>query len=134
MLTSLYITYQSNFNTHKADAAVAKKATRNYYTKNQCTWYVFNKRTSAKRYIYSNWGNAKNWASAARRTGYRVGRTPMRGAIMQSTSGYYGHVAYVEGVYNNGNVKVSEYNFNRPLRYGTRIISKASARNYNYIY
>ena len=53
---------------------------------------------------------------------------------MQSTAGYYGHVAVVERIYNNGNIKISEYNYNRPYGYGTRIISKASARNYNYIY
>ena len=33
---------------------------------------------------------------------------------MQSTAGYYGHVAVVERVYSNGSIKVSEYNYNRP--------------------
>ena len=33
-----------------------------------------------------------------------------------------------------GKIKISEYNYNVPLGYGTRIISKSSARNYNYIY
>lgn len=53
---------------------------------------------------------------------------------MQSTAGYYGHVAIVEKVYNSGSIKISEYNYNVPLGYGTRIISKSSARHYNYIY
>ena len=30
--------------------------------------------------------------------------------------------------------KFPEYNYNVPLGYGTRIISKSSARHYNYIY
>ena len=51
---------------------------------------------------------------------------------MQSTAGYYGHVAVVERVYSNGSIKVSEY-YNRPSAYGTRYLSKWSAR-YNYIY
>ena len=54
-------------------------------------------------------------------------------AVMQSTAGYYGHVA-IEKVYNSGSIKISEYNYNVPLGYGTRIISKSSARHYNYIY
>ena len=53
---------------------------------------------------------------------------------MQSTAGYYGHVAVVERVYKSGSIKISEYNYNVPLGYGTRIISKSSARHYNYIY
>ena len=53
---------------------------------------------------------------------------------MQSNAGYYGHVAVVERVYSNGSIKVSEYNYNRPSAYGTRYLSKWSARNYNYIY
>ena len=40
----------------------------------------------------------------------------------------------IEKVYKNGKIKISEYNYNVPLGYGTRIISKSSARNYNYIY
>lgn len=43
---------------------------------------------------------------------------------MQSTAGYYGHVAVVEQVYKNGSIKVSEYNFYRPLKYNTRVLSK----------
>lgn len=61
-------------------------------------------------------------------------KKPAKRAVMQSTSGTYGHVAYVETVYNNGSIKVSEYNYNRPLAYGTRVLSKSSAAKYNYIY
>ena len=38
---------------------------------------------------------------------------------MQSTAGYYGHVAVVERVYKSGSIKISEYNYNVPLGYGT---------------
>lgn len=134
ILSSTVYAYQSTEDSQIADAAIATKASKNYYTKYQCTWYVFNKRTQAKKYIHTNWGNAKYWASAAKRSGYKVGRKPVRGAIMQSTVGYYGHVAYVEHVYSNGSVKVSEYNYNRPLRYGTRILTKSAAAQHHFIY
>ncbi len=65
---------------------------------------------------------------------YATGRTPRKFAVMQSTAGYYGHVAVVEQVYKNGSIKVSEYNFYRPLKYNTRVLSKKAARNFNYIY
>ena len=35
---------------------------------------------------------------------------------MQSTAGYYGHVAVVERVYKSGSIKISEYNYNVPFR------------------
>ena len=80
--------------------------------------------------IGSTWGNARNWANAAASSGYTVNNTPKIGAIMQTTQGYYGHVAYVEGVNSNGSVRVSEnelwtwcwcgyvsYNFSKPSRF-----------------
>ncbi len=57
-----------------------------------------------------------NWANAAARAGYTVNNTPKAGAIMQTTQGAYGHVAYVESVNSNGSVRVSEMNYG----YGSR--------------
>ncbi|SUL70159.1 Secretory antigen precursor SsaA [Staphylococcus aureus] len=84
----------------------------NLYTSGQCTYYVFD-RVGGK--IGSTWGNASNWASAAASSGYTVNNTPKAGAIMQTTQGYYGHVAYVEGVNSNGSVRVSEMNYDMVL-------------------
>lgn len=121
-------TFQTTYENQTANAAV------NYYSKNQCTWYVFNKRASVGKPVPNSWGNAKNWYYKAKNSGYRVGRMPVKRAVMQSTVGTYGHVAYVETVYKNGSIKVSEYNYNRPLAYGTRILSKSAASKYNYLY
>ncbi|VED30890.1 secretory antigen SsaA [Staphylococcus warneri] len=124
------IAYQTAEQTHVSEAASYK----NYYNKDQCTWWAYQRRAQLGKPVSNRWGNAKNWYYNARRSGYATGHTPRRYAVMQSTAGYYGHVAVVERIYNNGNIKISEYNYNRPYGYGTRIISKASARNYNYIY
>ncbi|PNZ27783.1 CHAP domain-containing protein, partial [Staphylococcus petrasii] len=67
----------------------------NLYTPGQCTWYVYDK-VGGK--IGSTWGNANNWASAAQSAGYTVNNTPAKGAILQTTQGSMGHVAYVESV------------------------------------
>ena len=98
------LTYQTIEHTH-----VSHAASYNYYSKHQCTWWAYKRRV-------------------------QLGHKPKKYAVMQSTAGYYGHVAIVEKVYNSGSIKISEYNYNVPLGYGTRIISKSSARHYNYIY
>ncbi|MEJ7453771.1 CHAP domain-containing protein, partial [Staphylococcus xylosus] len=67
----------------------------NLYTAGQCTYYVFD-RVGGK--IGSTWGNANNWASAAASAGYTVNNRPSAGAILQTTQGAFGHVAYVESV------------------------------------
>lgn len=128
VLFSADFTYQSVEQTHQSHAAV------NYYSKNQCTWWAFKRRAQVGKPVSNRWGNAKNWYYNARKSKYATGRTPRKFAVMQSTAGYYGHVAVVEQVYKNGSIKVSEYNFYRPLKYNTRVLSKKAARNFNYIY
>jgi surface antigen len=40
-----------------------------------------------------------NWDNAAARDGYRIDYHPTVGSIAQSDAGYYGHVAFVEELY-----------------------------------
>ncbi|UMT75577.1 CHAP domain-containing protein [Staphylococcus roterodami] len=104
----------------------------NLYTSGQCTYYVFD-RVGGK--IGSTWGNANNWASAAAASGYTVNNTPKAGAIMQTTQGYYGHVAYVESVNSNGSIRVSEMNYGHGAGVVTsRTISASQAGSYNFIH
>ena len=103
----------------------------NAYTAGQCTYYVYDK-VGGK--IGSNWGNASNWANAAAQDGYNVSNSPKQGAIMQTSQGAFGHVAYVENVNNDGSIKVSEMNYNGgPGNVSTRTISASQAGSYNYI-
>jgi surface antigen len=104
----------------------------NLYTAGQCTWYVYD-RVGGK--ISTTWGNANNWASAAQADGYTVNHTPEKGAILQSSAGNYGHVAYVESVSSDGSVTVSEMNYSGgPFVTDTRNISASQAKSYNYIH
>ena len=103
----------------------------NTYAKGQCTYYVYDK-VGGK--ISSTWGNANNWANAAASSGYTVNNTPKQGAIMQTSQGAFGHVAYVESVNDDGSVKVSEMNYNGgPGVVSSRTISASQAGSYNYI-
>lgn len=103
----------------------------NAYTAGQCTYYVYDK-VGGK--IGSNWGNASNWANAAAQDGYNVSNSPKQGAIMQTSQGAFGHVAYVENVNSDGSIKVSEMNYNGgPGVVSSRTISASQAGSYNYI-
>ncbi|KIX91840.1 hypothetical protein TP70_00750 [Staphylococcus microti] len=103
----------------------------NLYTAGQCTYYAYER--SGGR-VGSLWGNANNWANAARSAGYTVNNTPAVGAIMQTTAGGYGHVAYVENVASNGSVTVSEMNYTGVGQVSSRTLSASQAAGYNYIH
>ncbi|WP_210135282.1 CHAP domain-containing protein [Staphylococcus sp. GDX8P80P] len=110
----------------------ASSSGSNLYTAGQCTYYVFD-RVGGK--IGSTWGNANNWASAAAASGYTVNNSPSAGAILQTSQGAYGHVAYVESVGSDGSVTVSEMNYGHGAGVVTsRTISASQAAAYNYIH
>ena len=122
------LTYQTIEHTH-----VSHAASYNYYSKHQCTWWAYKRRVQLGKPVSNRWGNART-GTTTHAVQVTQRDTNQKYAVMQSTAGYYGHVAIVEKVYNSGSIKISEYNYNVPLGYGTRIISKSSARHYNYIY
>jgi surface antigen len=78
----------------------------NGYDYGYCTWYVANRIS-----VPSNWGNANTWDNLAPRSGWSVSSVPRAGAIGEIDSGYYGHVAYVEAVSDDGTmIKYSDMN------------------------
>ena len=77
----------------------------NGYDYGYCTWYVANVLP-----VPNNWGNANTWDNLARVSGWTVSSTPKPGAVAQSNSGYYGHVAYVIDVRADGYIKYSDMN------------------------
>ncbi len=82
-----------------------------------------------------NLGNANTWAARAAAAGYLVNRTPSAGAIFQTSSGWYGHVGYVEAVNADGSITVTEMNYNyRPYMVIRAIIPASAVGNFNYIH
>ena len=80
-------------------------------------------------------GNANAWARNAAAHGYTVDRTPSAGSIFQTSSGWYGHVGYVEGVNSDGSITVTEMNYNYRAYQVIRATIPASAvGNFNYIH
>lgn len=80
------------------------------------------------------WGNANNWGDVARRHGFAVDGNPAVGAVAWSSSGTYGHVAWVCAV-NGDNVTIDEYNngwvtiageYHGNHKYNTRTVPKSA--------
>ena len=67
------------------------------------------------------YGNARDWVAAAYARGVEVTRSPQPGDVAISTSGYWGHAMYVEGV-SGSTFTTSEYNtyLDGRLTYQTR--------------
>lgn len=101
------------------------------YGAGQCTQWAWSKR----RDLPSNLGNANTWAARAAAAGFTVNRTPSAGAIFQTSSGWYGHVGYVEAVNADGSITVTEMNYGySPYLVIRATIPASSVGNFNYIH
>ena len=101
------------------------------YGAGQCTQWAWSKR----RDLPSTLGNANPWAARAAAAGYVVNRTPSAGAVFQTSSGWYGHVGYVEAVNADGSITVTEMNYGySPYLVIRATIPASSVGNFNYIH
>ena len=82
------------------------------YGYRNCTSWVAYKLAADKKSGFSYLGNAADWPSNAQRRGFRVtyGSGAVAGNAAVNPNGYYGHVMYVEAVFPDGRVVVSDYN------------------------
>lgn len=110
----------------------------NKYAPGNCTAYAYDRRMELGRPLPpSTWGHAATWATGARNAGFLVNRTPAVGAVIQNGGGY-GHVAIVEEILPNGDLRLSE--MNAAVRGGGlnivsgRILPAAVAGQYLYIH
>lgn len=91
----------------------------------QCVSYTAWKVYKSGRYMpyWGGVGNANQWDDNARAAGIPVDGNPRIGDIAVSNNGYYGHVMYVEAVYDDGTIYVSQYNAGWDGRYSEARIS-----------
>ncbi|MBI4034453.1 CHAP domain-containing protein [Candidatus Saccharibacteria bacterium] len=68
-------------------------------------------------------GNANQWPSSAQTDGYDTGSTPKVHSVAIWPVGYYGHAMWVEAVYDDGTIYVSQYNYAWDGRYSEMRIS-----------
>lgn len=91
----------------------------------QCTSYAAWRWNSlGYKWYNTGLGHAKYWTEIAKDLGYSIGYKPRIRAIAVWKGGDYGHVAIVENVYNNGYIRISEYNAVPPYgkKYSERTI------------
>lgn len=79
------------------------------YCTRQCVSYAAWAVEASGREAPMWYGSARNWVAAAHSQGIPVYRTPQKGDIAISTSGYWGHAMYVEDV-SGSQIYVSQYN------------------------
>lgn len=68
-------------------------------------------------------GNANQWPGSAQADGIPTGSTPRAGSVAVSMAGYYGHVMWVEEVYGNGYIRVSQMNYDLAGHYSEMVIN-----------
>ena len=107
----------------------------NLYAPGNCTWHTANRRAAVGRPLPNNLGNAATWVSRASAAGLATGNIPMKHAAVQTSSSGWGHVGFVEEVYPDGSVLMSEMNYNWNLyALRERVVTAAEASRYRYVY
>ena len=82
--------------------------------------------------INVGWGDAKYWGSGAANAGYTVDNNPAPHTVGYYTSGWWGHVVWVENVNSDGTIDYSEYNGNIEANFS--YVKGANASKFRYIH
>jgi surface antigen len=107
----------------------------NGYSFGYCTWHASNRRAAVGKPIPANLGNASTWKARSQLAGIGVGNAPQKFAVLwHPPRDYYGHVGFVEEVYEDGSILVSDMNYPSWNGVSTRKLSPEQAAAYQYIY
>ncbi len=107
----------------------------NGYDKGYCTWHASSRRAAVGKPIPANLGNASTWKVRAQLAGIPTGNVPKKHAVIWTPPrDYYGHVGFVEEVYPDGSVLVSEMNVRGWNVLTEKVLSPAQAAGFFYIY
>lgn len=77
---------------------------------------------------WGGYGNANQWDDNARAAGIPVDSNPRAGDVAIKNAGTYGHAMYVEHVYDDGSIYISQYNQDYTGHYSEAYISASSVR------
>lgn len=91
----------------------------------ECVSYTAYKVAASGRHMpyWGGRGNANQWDNNAIKAGIPVDRNPRVGDVAVSNAGYYGHTMYVEHVYGDGRILISQYNGGWDGTYSEAVIS-----------
>ncbi|MHC5215096.1 glucosaminidase domain-containing protein [Enterococcus sp. LJL128] len=110
-----------------------------YYAFGNCTQYAYNRVKQLGGYLDVDMGNGMDWGQTGAVRGYEVSHHPAAGTVVSfqpraaGADAVYGHVAFVEHVYENGSILLSEMNVIGLNVVSYRIIDKVNADTHTYI-
>ncbi len=104
----------------------------NGYASGWCTWWAAIRRSEVGKGIPGNWGNAISWKSRSIKAGYAYSNKPSTYSIAYFPG--INHVAFVERVYSDGSILISEMGWNyRAWNKNVRKLSASQAAKLGYI-
>lgn len=111
-----------------------------YHYFGQCTYFVDARRKEVGAPLPHGFGDAWMWTHQAKNLGLKTGNTPKKGSAVVwqrnqfGMDSYYGHVAFVEDVKENGDFVVSEMNMKGINVLSYRVIPAEQAPSLTFIY
>jgi flagellum-specific peptidoglycan hydrolase FlgJ len=109
------------------------------YAAGNCTQYVYNRIIQLDGKISTTMGNGMDWGTTGKANGYKVSNKPKAGTAVSfqpneaGADSTYGHVAFVEHVYKDGSILISEMNAVGLGVVSFRIIDQNTANVLSYI-
>lgn len=109
------------------------------YASGNCTQYVYNRIVQLEGYVETTMGNGMDWAATGKVNGYEVSNQPKAGTAVSfqpniaGADGTYGHVAFVEHVYEDGSILISEMNVAGLGIVSFRVIDQNTANTLAYV-
>lgn len=112
------------------------------YGYKQCTWWAYNRARDFGIAYGEYMGNGSDWKF---QPGYKVSSTPVLHSVISFDPGQtlnngqwyadpvYGHVAFVEAVYADGSILISESGTNLEGEYQTQRVSAEEANTLSYV-
>ena len=100
------------------------------YCTRQCVSYAAWAVERSGRQAPLYYGNAKDWIWHAQNNGVAVDRNAKSGDVVIFPGGSFGHAAYVEAVYGDGTMRVSQYNIGLDGRYSEANMSTSAFNAY----
>lgn len=110
-----------------------------YYADGNCTQYVYNRIFQLGGYVDVDMGNGMDWGATGRIRGYQISAKPKAGSAVSfppgigGADGTYGHVAFVEHVYTDDSLLISEMNAAGLGVVSFRIIDQQTASRLLYV-
>ncbi|MBX4199456.1 CHAP domain-containing protein [Candidatus Saccharibacteria bacterium] len=125
-------TYPNNWRNAGQDSLIDSWGMYNRECVSYTAWKVY----ESGRYMpyWGGVGNANQWDDDARAAGIPVDSSPRQGDVAIKNSYPYGHAMYVEHVYGDGSIYVSQYNTDLTGHYSEAYLSALTVQYYGLLF